>query len=150
MRIPRSLARAGHDELGDSRWQAIDQAPQRHGFFRPARLQVRRVGRVHGETRPGRLAERERRAGVIDVVVREDDPIDRAKALLFDESKDRAEAARIARIDDSETLAAVVQIGLGAADARNQPDHRPIIGPGGVAGGRRSSQPLYVKLTGTL
>jgi hypothetical protein len=83
---------------------------------------------VHGETRARCLAEGERGAGVIDVVMGEDDPIDRAQALLLDESTDRAEAARVARIDDGETFAAAVQVRLGAAHARDPMDHGPIIG----------------------
>src|ERR1700694_3851518 len=97
----------------------------------------RRVGLVHGETRTRRLAECERGAGVIDVVMREDDPIDAAQALLLDESTHRAEAAGIARVDDGETVAAVVQIGLCAAHARDPMNHGPIIGLSGGSEARR-------------
>ena len=94
---------------------------------RPARLQVRRVRCVHGETRSGCLAQGECGPRVIDVVVGEDDPIDPAQGLCLDEAKDRAEAAGISRIDDGETLAVLMQVRLRAANARNPADHILII-----------------------
>ena len=78
---------------------------------------------MHRETRAGRLAEGERSAGVIDVVVREDDPIDPAQSLFLDESKDRAKTAGVARVDDRKPLAALMEVGLRAANARNPADH---------------------------
>ena len=119
----RRPTRAGHDESGEPRRQPVDQTPQRHEFLRPAWPKVGRVGLVHRETRAGRLAECERSARVIDVVVREDDPIDPANALLLKESKDRPEAAGIAGVDDRETLAAPVQVRLRAAHTRNPLNH---------------------------
>jgi len=90
-------------------------------------MQVRRVRCVHGEARSGCLAQGERGARVIDVVVGEDDPIDPAQGLCLDEAKDRAEAAGISRIDDGETLAVLMQVCLRAANARNPADHILII-----------------------
>ena len=90
-------------------------------------MQVRRVRCVHGETRSGCLAQGERGARVVDVVVGEDDPIDPAQGLCFDISKDSAEAAGIARVDDGQTLAALMQVCLRAANARNPADHILII-----------------------
>src|SRR5438132_13044099 len=90
-------------------------------------MQVRRVRCVHGETRSGCLAQGERGARVVDVVVGEDDPIDPAQGLCLDESKDRAEAAGISRIDDGETLGVLMQVRLGAANAWNPADHILII-----------------------
>jgi len=90
-------------------------------------LQVRGVGRVHREPRTGRLAQGQGGAGVIDVVVREDDPIDLAQGLFLDEAKDRSEAAGIARVDDRETLAVLMKVGLRAANAWNPADHILII-----------------------
>ena len=119
--------RAGHDESGQPWGQAVRQAPQRHPFPRPARLQVGCVGRVDGETRAGCLAEGERGTRVIDVVVREDDPIDPAQGLCLDEAKDGAEAAGITGVDNGKTVAALVQIGLRAANAWNPADHTLIM-----------------------
>src|ERR1700674_652562 len=118
----RRAARAGDDEPGQRGWQSVGQAAQRHALLRPAWLQVRGVSLVHRETRARRLAECERGARVIDVVMREDDPIDRAHASLLDESTHRAEAARIARVDDGETFVALIQIGLCAAHAGDPTD----------------------------
>ena len=123
---PRTFVVARH-ESGQPLGQAVRQAPQRHPFPRPARLQVGCVGRVDGETRAGCLAEGERGARVIDVVVREDDPIDPAQGLCLDEAKDGAEAAGVTGVDNGKTFAALVQIGLRAANAWNPANHIPII-----------------------
>jgi len=47
--------------------------------------------------------------------------------LCLDEAKDRPEAAGISGIDDRQTLAALVQVRLRAANARNPADHILII-----------------------
>jgi len=61
------------------------------------------------------------------VVVRKDHPIDPAKGLCLDEAKDGAEAAGISGIDDRQTLPALVQVRLRAANAWNPADHILII-----------------------
>src|ERR1700730_702047 len=65
----------------------------------------------------------------------EDDPVDRAQALLLDESTHRAEAARIARVDDGETFVALVQVGLCATHAGDPVDHGRLTPGGGTSTG---------------
>ena len=117
-----------HDKAREALRQSIGQTPDGHPLPWPAGLQVRGIGSVHREACARRLAEGEGRAGVVDVMMGEDDPVDRAQALRRDEPKHRLEAARVPGVDDGQPFSTVVEVGLGAADARDPPDHMRIIG----------------------
>ena len=84
---------------------------------------------MHRQPCAGRLAEREGRAGVVDVVVGEDDRVDIGwlEALLADEPKHRSVAARVARIDNRDVVPADVQVGLRPMDTGDPLNHLPII-----------------------
>lgn len=89
---------------------------------------------------------------MIDVVVREDDPVDPAHGLLRGKSNDGAEAAGIAGVDDGNTVVAPVQVGLRAPNARNSTDHAPIIDPTipspARGGGTGWGPPSYFRMSG--
>ena len=107
--------------------QPLGDAPQRHPVARPARLQVRRIVAMHRQPRAGRLAQRERRPRVVDVVMGQDHPVDRTQGACLEESKHRPRATRIAGIDDGQPFVATVHEGLRAANARNRRNHASII-----------------------
>src|SRR6202035_1671969 len=97
------------DVTRELRGQALGHAPQRHAVARPTTSQVRRIVAMHRQPRAGRLAERERGARMIDVVVREDHPVDLTQVLFLEKAKHRLKAARVARIDDGQSLVAAVR-----------------------------------------
>jgi hypothetical protein len=80
---------------------------------------------VDGELGPGCLAERQRRAGVIDVVMGQDDPIEWSAVLadVCQEPKHRSIAAGVSRIDDSGAFPTSIEVGLGATNTRDRLDH---------------------------
>src|SRR5438270_14018253 len=80
---------------------------------------------MHRQLCAGRLAEGEGRAGVVDVVVGEDDQVDVSwlEALLADEPKHRSVAAGVARIDDRKAFIGVIEVGLGTPDPGDWLDH---------------------------
>ena len=80
---------------------------------------------MQGETGAGRLAERKGRAGVVDVMVRQDDPVKPLGIvpLRLQKAKDGAKAPRISRVDDGRPFAAFIEVAVSAADARDPLDH---------------------------
>ena len=85
---------------------------------------------MHRESRASRLAEGERGARVIDVVMREDHPFEilGVDPPLGEEAKDSSGAAGVAGIDDGRAFRAPIEIGLRAPNPRDRLDHMVIIG----------------------
>jgi hypothetical protein len=110
--------------------QPIDGAPEGHALARSSGSQIWRISAMDGEPRAGCLAERKRRPGVIDMVVRDDHPVERSRdlSLLLEEAKDRSNAAGVPGIDDRRSVRRLPPVGLGPANSSDRLNHIPIIG----------------------
>jgi len=126
---PQLATGAGQDIADQSRRQPIRHPPEGHPLARAAGPQVGRIVAMHREPRPGRLAEGEGGAGMIDVVMGQDHPLEilGVESPLGEEAKDSPEAAGVAGVHDGKSLGALIEIGLSAADARYPLDHSHII-----------------------
>src|SRR5947208_15250570 len=85
---------------------------------------------MHREPRAGRLAEGEGGAGVVDVVMGEDHPVDvvRTDPLFLGEAEHGSKASGVAGIDDGRALRSPIEIGLRASNPRDRSDHMVMIG----------------------
>jgi len=99
---------------------------------------------MYREPGAGRLAQRERGTGMVDVVVGQDHPVEvlRLKTLPADEPKDCPVAAGVARVDNGQVVPAGVEIGLRAMDTGDPLDHVHIIGDIALPRWRASVRPV--------
>ena len=106
---------------------------------------------MHGQPGAGCLAEREGCSGMVDVVMREDDPVDGVAIhiLLRHKAKDSAKAAGISRVDDRRAVGTFIEVGMGAANARDPLDHGINYWPDGGGSAQLAGPPSDLKTNQT-